>query len=255
MVSFIKNHHFKVLWLQKNYPTFAFQIFNILSSIMQIPKEATRKVLLETAREAFFKKGFKAVSMRELSKKTGICLSNIYKYYPGKEDLLEEVLSPLLKAMNDVLEEHDRSENFALNSFASEEYHRNSLREMMTLVVRYREELRLLFFSVQNSRFKDYWERWIERSTAMGMDYMREMGRLHPQIHTDVSPFFMYFSCSGWINMMREVVLHKELSSSDIERFIDEYIKFSSGGWIKLMNIERKMIPDEAENSNSNDSV
>ena len=234
MVSHVKNHHFKVLWLQKNYPTFAYQIFNILSSIMQIPKEATRKVLLETAREAFFKKGFKAVSMRELSKKTGICLSNIYKYYPGK---------------------HDRSENFALNSFASEEYHRNSLREMMTLVVRYREELRLLFFSVQNSRFKDYWERWIERSTAMGMDYMREMGRLHPQIHTDISPFFMYFSCSGWINMMREVVLHKELSSSDIERFIDEYIKFSSGGWIKLMNIERKMIPDEAKNSNSNDSV
>lgn len=222
---------------------------------MQIPKETTRKILLETAREAFCKKGFKAVSMRELSKKTGICLSNIYKYYPSKEDLLEEVLSPLLKAMNDVLEGDDYSENFAIKSLTSEEYHRNSLREMMTLAVLYREELHLLFFSVQNSRFKDYWKRWIERCTAMGMDYMRETARLHPHIHTDISPFFMYFSCSGWIKMIREVVLHKELAPSDIERFIDEYIKFSSGGWIKLMNIERKMMPANTEKPNSHDSV
>lgn len=126
---------------------------------MQVTKDSTRKILLETARKAFFKKGFKAVSMREISKRTGICLSNIYNYYPSKEDLLEEVLSPLLKAMNDILIEHDRPENLAIDSFISEDYHRKSLREMMTIVVQYREELRLLFFSVQNTRFKDYWER------------------------------------------------------------------------------------------------
>ena len=71
---------------------------------MQTTKEYTHKLLLETARRAFFKKGFKAVSMREISKLSGIGLSNIYNYYPCKDDLLADVLHPLLEAMNSMLE-------------------------------------------------------------------------------------------------------------------------------------------------------
>ena len=58
-------------------------------------KRIYNKLLLETARRAFFKKGFKAVSMREISKLSGIGLSNIYNYYPCKDDLLADVLHPL----------------------------------------------------------------------------------------------------------------------------------------------------------------
>lgn len=79
---------------------------------MQTTKEYTHKLLLETARRAFFKKGFKAVSMREISKLSGIGLSNIYNYYPCKDDLLADVLHPLLEAMNSMLEDHNRPEAF-----------------------------------------------------------------------------------------------------------------------------------------------
>ena len=51
---------------------------------MQTPKDYTRKLLLKTAREAFLQKGYKAVSMREISKLSGVGLSNIYNYYPCK---------------------------------------------------------------------------------------------------------------------------------------------------------------------------
>ena len=60
---------------------------------MQTTKEYTHKLLLETARRAFFKKGFKAVSMREISKLSGIGLSNIYNYYPCKDDCWLRVAS------------------------------------------------------------------------------------------------------------------------------------------------------------------
>ena len=49
---------------------------------MQTTKDYIRKLLLETAQKAFFEKGFKSVSMREISKLSGIGLSNIYNYYP-----------------------------------------------------------------------------------------------------------------------------------------------------------------------------
>lgn len=86
---------------------------------MQTTKEYTHKLLLETARRAFFKKGFKAVSMREISKLSGIGLSNIYNYYPCKDDLLADVLHPLLEAMNSMLEDHNRPEAFSLDVITS----------------------------------------------------------------------------------------------------------------------------------------
>ncbi|MDD6934640.1 MAG: helix-turn-helix domain containing protein, partial [Bacteroidales bacterium] len=55
---------------------------------MQTAKDHTRRLLLETAREAFLRKGFKAVSMREISRLSGVGLSNIYNYFPCKDDLL-----------------------------------------------------------------------------------------------------------------------------------------------------------------------
>lgn len=82
---------------------------------MQTTKDYIRKLLLETAQKAFFEKGFKSVSMREISKLSGIGLSNIYNYYPCKDDLLVDVLRPLLAAMYRMLEDHNRPENFSLD--------------------------------------------------------------------------------------------------------------------------------------------
>ncbi len=205
---------------------------------MQTTKDHTRKILLNTARKAFLQKGYKAVSMRELSKLSGVGLSNIYNYFPCKDDLLAVVLHPLLEAMNRILENHNRPESFSLEIFTSEEFHRASMHEVMSLVTRYREEFKLLFLHTQDSRFKDYWEKWIEKSTMIGIEYMEKMKILYPDLYTCVSPFFMHFACSWWINMMKEVVLHEELSCEEIECFISEYIHFSTGGWKKLMNVE-----------------
>ena len=207
---------------------------------MQVTKDTTRKILLETARKAFFKKGFKAVSMREISKLSGVGLSNIYNYFPCKDDLLAVVLDPLLEAMDGMLDNHNRDESLSLEIFTSEDYHRKSMQEVMNIITRYRKEFKLLFLDTQESRFKDYWEHWIEKSTAIGMEYMERMKELYPDLYTRISPFFMHFTCSWWINMMKEVVLHEELSKEEIESFISEYIHFSTGGWKKLMNVECK---------------
>ena len=69
------------------------------------------------------------------------------------------------------------------------------------------------------------------------MEYLERMKELYPDLRTQISPFFMHFTCSWWINMMKEVVLHEELSQEEIECFIGEYIHFSTGGWKKLMNV------------------
>lgn len=205
---------------------------------MQTKKDYTRSLLEKTAQEAFRRKGFSAVSMCEISRLSGVGLSNIYNYYSCKEDLLEVVLRPLLRVMNDMLDNHNCDKNLSLKIFTSEEYHRQSMHEIMNIITRYRKELKLLFLDTQDTQFKDYWERWIEKSTTIGMEYLAQMKKLYPNLHTNISPFFMHFTCSWWINMMREVVLHEELSKEETECFISEYVLFITGGWEKLMDVE-----------------
>ena len=83
---------------------------------------------------------------------------------------------------------------------------------------------------------------WIDKSTITGIDYLERMKELYPELHTSVSPFFIHFISSWWISMMREIVLHEELSSEDIECFIGEYIHFSIGGWKRLMKVDHQSV-------------
>lgn len=212
---------------------------------MQVQKEHIRKLLQEIAREAFFEKGFKAVSMREISKLSGVSLSNIYNYYPCKDDLLAVVLRPLLEEMDGMLNSHNRRENLSPEVFTSEEYHRQYIQEILDIIIRYRKELKLLFLHAQESRFEDYSTRWIEKSTAVGLEYMDQMKVLYPDLDINISPFFIHFVSSWWMNMMRELAMHEELSRDDIEVFIGEYIRFSAGGWEKLIVVKRKREIDD----------
>lgn len=206
---------------------------------MQTIKDSTRRDLINVAREAFCNKGFSEVSMREISQKSKVCLSNIYNYFPGgKEDLLEAVLSPILKALNGMIQSYDSPEIYKIGSFFSADYYRETLQWMVSLATNYRKEFKLLLFAVQKTRFESYFELWSQKSLSLGIAYLDKMKQLYPQINTDISHLFLRYSCSWWINMLKEIVLHEELSREDIECFINEYIQFTSGGWIKLMKLQ-----------------
>ena len=205
---------------------------------MQVVKDNTRKLLLNTARKAFLQKGYKAVSMREISKLSGIGLSNIYNYFSSKDELLTVVLRPLLNEMDRMLERHNKPDGLSLDIFTSEDYIRGSLNEIMRIVTNYHQEIKLLFLYSQSSMYQDYLEKWIDRCTEKSVEYMDEMKRLHPELNTDISRFFLRYTSSCWIDMMKETALHEELSHEETERFLNEYVRYVTGGWKKLMNVE-----------------
>lgn len=205
---------------------------------MQVVKDNTRKLLLNTARKAFLQKGYKAVSMREISKLSGIGLSNIYNYFSSKDELLTVVLRPLLNEMDRMLERHNKPGGLSLDIFTSEDYIRGSLNEIMRIVTNYHQEIKLLFLYSQSSMYQDYLEKWIDRCTEKSVEYMDEMKRLHPELNTDISRFFLRYTSSCWIDMMKETALHEELSHGETERFLNEYVRYVTGGWKKLMNVE-----------------
>lgn len=86
---------------------------------MQKPKKEIYHKILESAKEEFFENGFKKASLRTITKKSGIALSNIYNYFINKDSLLEVVLEPALKSLEEIFEEHNRKERITIEALFS----------------------------------------------------------------------------------------------------------------------------------------
>lgn len=204
---------------------------------MQVAKAGTRKVLIKTARESFLEKGFNAVSMREISEKSGVGLSNIYNYFRNKDDLLATVLQPFIKAFDKMMEEHNSEENTTVEIFTSEEFQRESIRNFVSLIVKFRKEIKLLFFSSAGSSFENYRDRLIDRNTQTGLQYVELMRGRYPNINTEISPFFIHTTCTWWVGVLEQIAQHDELTDAEIEQFIGEYVRFGTAGWKALMRV------------------
>lgn len=54
----------------------------------------------------------------------------------------------------------------------------------------------------------------------------------------------MHFASSLWLNMLRVVVRHEELTKKEVENFVEEFVRFSTGGWGKLLRAEQAIPSD-----------
>ncbi len=204
---------------------------------MQLQKENIRTGIIEKARSEFFTKGFKGASMREIAQYAGIAVGNVYNYFPSKDSLLKEVLSPLVAQLDSMFEEHEDPEiHLRLEVFSSLEYQKETAKQLITLTTHYREELNLLIFKSYGSSYQDLCERYVERYTKSGILYMQSMNEKFPHLHTDISEFFIHSMGAQMFAIIGEIVSH-ELSLPEIEQFINEYVCFSTAGWKMLMKV------------------
>ncbi|WP_329905121.1 TetR/AcrR family transcriptional regulator [Porphyromonas pogonae] len=202
---------------------------------MQKIKDDTRQILLQTAKEAFLEKGFKAVSMREISYKSGVGLSNIYNYFESKDEMLALVLQPFLTAFNDMMTRHNDENSITLDVFTSQDFQRRTIEDFVQLIARYRKELRLLLCASHGSCFENFRETLIEENTRIGLEYIALMGEKYPHVHSSISPFFIHITCTWWVSLLEEIAVHEKLSHEEIENFIADYVCYGTAGWRALM--------------------
>jgi AcrR family transcriptional regulator len=84
---------------------------------MQVLKPEIRQKILNVSEKIFFEKSFQEASTREIAKKSGISVSNLYKYFKNKESLFYEVTSIFYNSFKNGLNNFfkHRDENFNRN--------------------------------------------------------------------------------------------------------------------------------------------
>ena len=203
---------------------------------MQTKKDNIRKNVLKIAREEFFDKGFKDASMRTISKKAGVGLSNIYNYFKNKDEIFCEVLSGLLRAMDKVMKKHNSSEYITTDIFTSDKYMRNQIDMFVGLVENHKEDFKLLLFKSAGSSLENFRDEITDKHTQIGKEYIGLMKQKYPEINGKVSDFFIHTMSSWWISIIAELLMH-DLSHEALEDFIREYMEFGTAGWKKIMQV------------------
>jgi AcrR family transcriptional regulator len=96
--------------------------------------------IVKKAAKLFMKKGYAQTSMREISKATGIDISNLYYFIKSKEDILFRVFEMVHQREIELFEQQA-----SMNIDNPLEQLRTVINEMLTLGWDYREEILLLY--------------------------------------------------------------------------------------------------------------
>jgi len=208
---------------------------------MQIQKDEIRKTILKIAREEFIEKGFKGASMRTISQKTGVGLSNIYNYFRNKDEIFREILSPVINILSGILETHNNEEHLDINIFKSEEYIGRFTMLYVDIITKYRDELILLLLKSNGSELEKFQEEHIRKHTKVELEYLRLMKVKYPELSNDLSEFFVHTMCAWMISTIKELLMHN-LKRQEQERFIAEYMQYSVGGWKRLLKVKDNLL-------------
>ncbi len=207
---------------------------------MQTQKDEIRRRILLAARDEFMKNGVKHTSVRIIAGKAGVAVGNIYNYYKGKDDLLKAILAPLFKAFRDYREKNVSENYTTLDIFRYDIYYEMMRRQVESLIIPFRKELRLLIFETAGTSLEDCFDQLLEANYNDGQEYIARMQKLYPHINADISPHFLRILCDLWSGVIRCIITHDDLTETELGCIIANYVRFGIGGWRELMDVDRK---------------
>ena len=202
---------------------------------MQTLKTDIKQRILQVAHREFIKNGVQRTCIRNVARKAGVTVGNLYHYFDSKDTLFCAVLQPLLTALDRYILSHNDEEFLSINVFDLRQQQVNHIMAMLTLVKQFRPELRLLLFNAKGTSLEGYKNKIIDHQMKVGMEYLRLMKERYPHINTDISPFLTHLTCSTWMTLFCELVEHEDYSEEEIKLALEQYVTFGMAGWKVLM--------------------
>ena len=202
---------------------------------MQVQKADIRTLILSEARDEFIRHGVKNTSIRTISQLSGVAVGNIYNYFKNKDDILKTVLAPLLQTFESYLIQSQSQTYITVDLFEYDRYFDMMKKQVDSLIKPYREELHLLLANTAGTSLQNFLGIFTQRMRETGFQYIRIMKKKYPHINDDISPHFIQVLCSLWISVLKEIATGSDITESEIDKLIADYVNFGIGGWKRLL--------------------
>jgi len=197
--------------------------------VIQYKKDELNNRILEEAEKEFFEKGYEHASVRQIAKRAGTTISNLYNYYESKEALFEALVKDECEGFQYFIQHHDTMDkpDEAWESMDIRVWRRiledfiHSLPPIFTKRfyillncsrgTRY-EETKTFFIRFMNEHF-------LEHMDTMGLKGFRELGNVIAEQ-----------MLGGILSIIRDYADEKQ-----VRHLIVEYILFFFMGYMGLM--------------------
>ncbi|WHH58737.1 TetR/AcrR family transcriptional regulator [Petroclostridium sp. X23] len=191
---------------------------------MQVLKEEIRFSILNAAKELFLEKGFEMASMNMIAKKAGISKSNLYNYFPSKEDIFYVLTEYAYDKIESVLEDlfnHGSDDNFDVERFVA-----LASEKLISLLTKYKKEMMLIVDCSQGTKFEGTKQAFILR---LQEHYISEFKKFDILVE-DNDYFFVHYIATSLIEGLLEIIRHDK-SDAWIRKNINLFIKYYIRGY------------------------
>ena len=202
---------------------------------MRVLKDDKYRSILQAARKEFIEKGFKDASMRSIAKDSDVGLSNIYNYFTSKDEIFLEIVAPARNDLFAFVKEKHTEKYIDFDFMSTLAYQEDTVDVYIQLLIKYKEEIRLLLFHSQGSTMENFRESLTEYLTDVSNNHKTIVKKYYPQMH-EVSSFFTHTLCAFMVSIVGEIVTH-DMDKQKIREFFKEYFRFQIAGWRELTGI------------------
>lgn len=201
---------------------------------MQTQKDYIQLAIVESARKEFLEKGFRNTSLRSISKNANVSLSNIYNYFPDKDEIFLYIFKDIL---NDIDEWKKSVESLdCQHDHHNEHEHIKMLKDPMMYVEQNKEMFKLLFFKSEGSSLFGIQDRLIQWFAMLMEKECVELCQKHQIPLVKPSEFFLHLLGSMWIHLIEDSLL-KNLSPDQIKFHSEELMRFLYHGYTGYLGI------------------
>ena len=212
----------------------------------QVLKESQRVRILTAAKKELLEKGVRDASMRSIAFHSGMTAGNLYRYFKGKDELIQYIVAPALQDLNEVIQRKTQDrislfQNASSLGFSKQEMVQilDSLADDLTLIYeKHQDEMQILFLDSEVQAQISEWftqliQTLIEESYSEFVKYKAQIHlfsrMMSASVFSGLQECFRHFDESGCdsaqIKRMVRLYFRLYLSMLDADASV-----FSTGG-------------------------
>lgn len=201
-------------------------------------EDTTLQNILNSGKDEFLEKGFRAASLRNIVKKAGVTTGAFYGYYKSKEmlfhALVEEPARIFLTRFEEVqnsfftLSEEEQVHNMGSHSNVFLDW-------MIEYIYNNFDAFKLIFCCAEGTEYEDFIHRMVEieeKSNHQFISVLQGLGytvkEIEPQLEHIIISSMLYGFC--------EIVIH-DMQKYQAQKFIKGLQEFYTAGWVKIMGL------------------
>ena len=125
---------------------------NITNVMNQNDRENSKELIIRAGKQEFLKYGYKGASLRNICKQAGVTTGAFYFQFENKEQLLDEILRPVITYFSAMIQKSTMEE------FEGESSSADGDEQMLEMLWNYKEECQILLEGTEGTAYEKVFE-------------------------------------------------------------------------------------------------